>query len=461
MAKKRASWLVRAWFLSLLALAVLYALPSVGYPLGPDQAAAFYISREWWQHNLIPYRDTWDPRIPGTHFLYLLAEIFFGAHPYSIRLLELIVVVASAVAAAQAAARRRLQPFELAPVFLVCVGFYFACVDYRDTAQSEIWAAICLLSAQSTIAVDRNRRKAAIVCGLWCGSAVILQPQTVLFLPILYIQVLLAGIADRPEPEKLPSVVEITAAYLLGLIQPPAFFAAYFTSRGAFLPFWRALAAASFHAGAWTGGLRQWAVHMRVVLVAAGALWAIALALRARRDGKKGLWPSALAPLFAATALLEIWAQGSAHSSRWVILIPILTYCAADGLVALAAVSRILPTLVALLLVGLLARGARGQYWARFDDCREQQILGERIRQLAHDGDRLHVRVAEAAAIYAASGLASPYRVFVGPSPEEQLPGVAPPRFFVERAGAAAEAGYREAARVGRFVLFDRVPVDK
>jgi hypothetical protein len=470
-AKKRGSPLVRAWFLSLLALAVLYALPSVGYPLGPDQATAFYVSREWWQHNLIPYRDAWDSRIPGIHFVYLLAEIFFGAHPHSIRLLELIVVVASAVAAAQAAARRRLQPWELAPIFLVAVGFYFTFVDYRESAQAEIWSAICLLSAHSTLAVDRNRRKASIVCGLWCGSAVILRPQSVLFLPILYIQALLAGIADRPEPEKAPSVVEITAAYLLGLVQPPAFFAAYFTSRGAFLPFWRVLVAASWHAGPWPGGLRAWAAQMRLALGAAGALWALALIVRARRDGWKGLWPSAIAPLFAVAALLGIWAQGVAHTSRWVVLIPILTYGAADGIVALGAASRALPTLAALALLALMARDAayratatrfwratREDYRAGFDDCRDQELIGERIRQLARESDRLQVHAPGAAAIYASSGLASPYRVFAGPSPEEALPGAALPRFIVERWGdePARGSGYHETARAGRYVLFER-----
>jgi hypothetical protein len=218
MARRRGSRLDKAWLLLFVALAVAYALPSLVYPLGPEQAAAFHVSTEWWDRNRIPYRDTFDPRIPGIHFVYLLARIFFGAHPYSIRILELIAVIASGVAAAQAAARRRVSAVELAPILLIAAAFYYTWVDAGDTAQAEIWEGICLLAAQSTLSADRNRRKASIVAGLWSGSAVMLNVQALWFVPIFYAQLLRNGIADRPEPEKLPSVVEITAAYLLGRV---------------------------------------------------------------------------------------------------------------------------------------------------------------------------------------------------------------------------------------------------
>jgi hypothetical protein len=350
----RTSGLARAVFVAFGLLAVLYALPSVGYPLGPEQAASSYIAREWWQHNLIPYRDVFDPRIPGIHFVYLLAQMFFGAGPHAIRILELMVVIAAGVAAAQAAAWRRLKPLELAPILLVSAAFYYSVVDDRTSAQAEIWAGICLLAAQSSIAVDRNRRRAAIVSGLWSGCAVILLPQTLLFCPLLFTQALVGGIADRPEPEKLPSVAETTAAYCVGLVQPPGFFAAYFATRGAFGAFYRTFVDATCHAGPWPGGFTDWLSHTRVPLMAAGALWALALVLRLKRDGTKKLWVSALAPAFFALGLLAIWAQGSAHPSRWVLLIPTLTWCAADGLIAIARFGKALSIAAALAVVALL-----------------------------------------------------------------------------------------------------------
>src|SRR5262249_49753972 len=87
-------------------LAVWGGVARLPRPLTPEQSSSFELARRWWQENLIPYRDTPDTRPPGIHFLRLLAGIFFGAHPRSLRILEIIAVIAAGMSAAQIAAKK-------------------------------------------------------------------------------------------------------------------------------------------------------------------------------------------------------------------------------------------------------------------------------------------------------------------------------------------------------------------
>jgi hypothetical protein len=324
-----------AGFAALVTVAVLFALPSVGWPLDAAQNSSFELAKRWWQENAIPYRDTADIRPPGIHFLRLLAGLFFGVHPRSLRILELIAVIAAGMSAAHIAAKKRLSPLALAPAMLISAVFYFTLTGPANSGIAEIWAALCLLSAQSTISVDKNRRRAAIVSGLWTGCALVLLPATIVFAPLFLTQVLRNALADRPEPEKTPTLFEIPVAFFIGLFQPPGFFAAYFVTRRSFLPLWHSIRETDPTLLNWHALTMPRAFVIPAAIAA--ALWLPSLIAKRGRTIAPLLWLCAV-----LTTLLH-------PSPTWFVLfIPFLTLIAADGLVWLAERWLPLPSLIAL-----------------------------------------------------------------------------------------------------------------
>ncbi len=491
---KKNLWPERLWLTGLLVLAVFYALPSLGYPLGRNQAASYYVAREWWQHNVIPYEDSFDPRMPGIHFVYLMANLFFGVHSWSIRLFELIVLLGAGLGTAQAAARRRLTAVEVGPVVLTTVGFYFTFVDYWDSANADIWCAICLMLAQYTVSGDKNRRHSSIVTGLWTGTAVILKPQALLFVPVLVAQLLALALAERPEPEKWPTIVEIPVAYVVGLIQPLGFFVAYFLTRHGLHSFWSCITSHVPTEGHALAAMESWSRRNWIALAAAGALFVVGLLLRSRQSKPVTRWFVVVAPVSLLTALLAILIQGSFESCQLVLAVPFIALCAAEGILALGAIAKVLPTLAAIGLVALFYvaappwssnpqmsyRTQTVRFWQHARGTidreaylypafvgerdyvyRDEELLSRRIAALAQPGDMLYVRGREPA-IYALSGLQSPARVFASDvTADENFLDSHPPRFFVTTAVTGPEdsllrRGYRPWARIGRFTLLTR-----
>src|ERR1700712_4807576 len=78
----------------LLLLAVAFSAVTLGYPYGRDQGLYHYVGREWF-HGALPYRDVMDQKSPIIYLLYGFANMLFGEHLWSIRLLELIWVLTS------------------------------------------------------------------------------------------------------------------------------------------------------------------------------------------------------------------------------------------------------------------------------------------------------------------------------------------------------------------------------
>src|ERR687889_2081724 len=55
--------------LALTAALLILRLPSLTQPMGPDQALYAYVG-ERILHGELPYRDAWDQKPPGIHYVY-------------------------------------------------------------------------------------------------------------------------------------------------------------------------------------------------------------------------------------------------------------------------------------------------------------------------------------------------------------------------------------------------------
>jgi hypothetical protein len=172
-------------------MGLAFWLPTLLYPFGRDQAAFFYIAREWLLGG-VPYRDMVDHKPPLIYAVYALSHLFSGGAIWGIRLLEGVwVLLLSWVMARSAAATCE---GDHGPRWLWAVSFavlsllYFGCFSYRETAQVEIWGAGVALLSLVLFTHASDSHLAAFAAGLAASIAVLFKPPlALLLLPLIVI----------------------------------------------------------------------------------------------------------------------------------------------------------------------------------------------------------------------------------------------------------------------------------
>jgi len=126
------TWLRACWLDALgIVFAIVFALPSLAFRFGRDQAIFHYIGREWWRHGTLPYRDAFDLKPPAIYAVHALTYGLFGGSEAGIRAVEILVIVATGVCAALALPRGPLrQPGTLGCGALLASGWYFTNFDF-------------------------------------------------------------------------------------------------------------------------------------------------------------------------------------------------------------------------------------------------------------------------------------------------------------------------------------------
>lgn len=153
------------------ALAILYALPSLAYPYGPDQGLFDYVGRGM-LHGDLPYVDSFDQKPPLIYVLYAVGGLLFGPQQWFVRVAELGAILALGALAARVATADRGAP----PVVgggacaLAIAAFHYTAFDWWHTAQLEVWAALAMfLSLRRSLAVPTVR--GALLAGVFGGLA--------------------------------------------------------------------------------------------------------------------------------------------------------------------------------------------------------------------------------------------------------------------------------------------------
>jgi Glycosyltransferase family 87 len=143
-------------------LAVLYALPTLLYPYGRDQALYAYVA--WgWMDGFLPYVDSFDQKPPGIYLLYGISYLLFGIQTWAIRALELgALLVIGRTLSRIAAGAEGLGGVAA----LLVVGFHVTCFDYWHTGQLEIWEVLFIC-----LAMDQALKSRPMPAGLLCGIA--------------------------------------------------------------------------------------------------------------------------------------------------------------------------------------------------------------------------------------------------------------------------------------------------
>ena len=499
----------------LIIAAIAYSLPSIGYPFGRDQAAHFYVGREW-LNGLLPYRDIFDHKPPGIHLVHAASILLLGAHQWSIRAAELAGMVLIGITASRAV--RRSRPCgcgESGVLVLLTASFYFTCFDYWDTAQVETWEGLALVASYAAAENEQTWWRRAVLSGCLAGAAFLFK------FPSAIISLLIAGVValrsrdDAGELHwlRMPSALALFAGSFAAVSGACA---GYFILRGGWSEMLDMLygfnryyvlqkptdaaVALAWASNFWITNCSPW-VCVVLVLWFAGIVFAV----------KGRYWPiargAAMAMLLCVSAAASVAVQQKFYSYHWGVMVPFMMACAGYGV---AVCMRYLPritivTALAIVLIGFFSAPPwcvnnntnylkatvsfwlynagymeRANYLKPFIggfgyNYRDNELIGEMIKKRARPGDQLHVRGFEPA-IYAVSGLRSPSRFF------HEIPFIdtklqyrhgewlhehqralltCPPRFIVTFSHdtydlrSLLKRGYLKIASAGRFVLLE------
>lgn len=501
-----------------VALAALYALPTLAYPFGRDQSIFFYIGRAWADGRL-PYRDAFDIKPPGIYALYALCSMVLGARPWAIRVAEILGVILLAWIAARVARRDGPPtPGVFGATALLASGWYFTCFDYWDSGQVELWESLIALAGYAVATTHPDWKRAAVGSGLLGGAALLFKFPIAVVLPVAGLLVAARALrapADRPSQAVGRATLALalhglSAAFVIALTM------LYFALRGGWSALVELIGYTAYyvqHKPTATDTGRAWfwffwRDHARGWMALILAWWVVGASMAWRGRAWSSLRGLGLAALLFSLAVLSGVSQNKFWSYHWVVTTAFVVLGAAYGAAEVARRwSRATVPLAGLCVcVGLASsptwitnpavtylgytrsfwryvRGADGrlaflrQFVGPFGySYANEEVVGDLIGDAARPGDQLHVRGFEPA-IYAASRLASPSR-FASEAPlidpslayhrtawqaeHDRAIWRARPRFVVTFSGATLDManltahGYRRTGSFANFIWFER-----
>jgi hypothetical protein len=151
------------------ALAIVYGIPTAWYPFGSDQGIHWYLGHAL-LHGEMPYASGISGKPPLIFVVHAIAEILFGNHQSSIRILEILAMPGFGWVIAQAA-RRRLDAArdgEVGAAALLLSAATFTYQDYWNTAHPEFGMTLSLLGAFAVAVHAAVPRRRALLVGALC-----------------------------------------------------------------------------------------------------------------------------------------------------------------------------------------------------------------------------------------------------------------------------------------------------
>lgn len=345
----------RRWAVDALGVvaAVIYGLPSLGYPFGIDQPIHWYIAKRWLEGEM-PYADSaLSTKPPGAFVVHGVGQLLFGGAQWSIRVVDLVFVVLTGVLVAtfrprhtssdgQVVSVSPRRHGEIGAATFAVSGVYYTCFDFFDAAHPELWQGFFMLwsgwvivrAPGGRVSAGRALAAGAIACvavtfkhvaaftGVLCGLAIVLM-----------------ALSRRAPIDALRGA----GAFTLGVAVVLALTMLPFAMTGTFDAFWEVMVEFILdYAGQGSRraiGVPRWLFPeygLIVVVVCAMSLLAglaAARAARNRRELRTGVWVSTL--LLGATGSVLVQKRvlsDPGFTYHFVVLAPFLALALAWGL---------------------------------------------------------------------------------------------------------------------------------
>jgi len=362
--------------------ALLFAVVSLSYPHGRDQATHGYIGLRWLEGR-IPYRDTFDIKPPGVFFAHTLAYAVFGESMLALRALDLLVsvlptglVLAFATLPKHAVNAARTRHLVRVTAFHALT--YFGTFDYWCTGQSETWCCVVAsVAIHSAVTESRHTRaRTAFVQGLALGGMLLFKPPAVVLVLACIAFVLHA---QRPSDRSLgawfrliSAFVAMSAAGASLLVLPVLAYFAVHRSLGAMFDVLVVTTARYAKTGSSAASLVDSIGEIFMMFATFNGLPLLLLAGAVVRLKNTGTHESSrrryrLGLMVFAGAVVAVGAQRKFFLYHWVLAVPALTFLAGSALADLHETidtngkeRRSLPTQITVLALVLLLVGGDG-----------------------------------------------------------------------------------------------------
>jgi hypothetical protein len=182
----RTSLRVQPWNVFGCVLAMAYGIPSAWYPFGSDQGIHWYLGHRLLQGDM-PYASGVSGKPPLIFVVHAIAEVLFGNHQSSIRILEILAIPGFGWLIANGV-RRLGQPArdgEVGCAALLLSAANYTYQDYWNTAHPESWMTLTLM-ASLAIAVHAppGRRRPLLVGALSMVAFLFKYPGLAVAIPI-------------------------------------------------------------------------------------------------------------------------------------------------------------------------------------------------------------------------------------------------------------------------------------
>lgn len=295
---------------------------SVTYPFGWDQGLFSWAGGVIVRGGM-PYADAWDMKGPLVYYIYAAAELAFGVHLWSIRIIDAVLLIFAAMAVLRAAAA--LTDAVTARWAALIFFLWYASQSYWHTAQPDGWTGMLLiialaplLSRTAPMSVSR-----ALGIGFCVGLATLFKPlwATFLLLPLIHV------VTTQPPRRAVPAL-----GVVVGWLLPLALTVGWFSLRGALDDLIAVhLEYSAFYAGLSPGnrmrGLADYVLTSRVISVALPIV-AYGSVMLWRRRRPAAIMLGAWMALVVGGVVL----QNRFFAYHWLPLLPAATLLGAVGL---------------------------------------------------------------------------------------------------------------------------------
>jgi hypothetical protein len=203
------------------------------FPFARDQAAFYYVGREWLEHGRIPYTDVFEQKTPLIFLVNGLLACIFGYSTVPIHVIEWLIVAAVGVMAVRLVKplRTPAAPGAYGAAILVANLFFFGFFSSRETANCEAWVVLFIAASMLLARSPRPPLRAALAAGLLAGLAIQAKPNAALLVPLPAYELLLL-VWGEPEG-RLRRAALVLGTFAVGLLGINLLVLAYFAAHGA------------------------------------------------------------------------------------------------------------------------------------------------------------------------------------------------------------------------------------
>jgi hypothetical protein len=313
-------------------LTAAWCIASFWFPFGWDQGIIAAVGDAIVRGEM-PYRDAWEMKGPLAYYGFALAQVLFGRHMWSVRIVDLALLIIGMVALAKMVSRvaRPIHGAWAAVAFALWIGS----LTWFHTVQPDTWASVLIILAAWPLVARKPTFGECVFSGAMIGCAVLIKPLYVLFLFLPLMRIFEQERSGKGVMS-LTAVSWTRAAGVIGMaLAPSAVVLVWFAWRGALGDLIKV------HI------LYTWRVYSSTAHTShLGAVWRVAkyffsdpvvFALPVIAAGVWSLWRKCRATasvvvtwLILATMCVAI--QGRFFRYHWVVLFPAVLFLSAVGL---------------------------------------------------------------------------------------------------------------------------------